>query len=82
MEQIFLSQEELQQVNQLNSERADLISKFGAIEYEIQNLELDKKKLTEQLIELNKKSLQTGDELQQKYGEGNINIETGEFLKR
>ena len=44
--------------------------------------ELDKKKLTEQLIELNKKSLQTGDELQQKYGEGNINIETGEFLKR
>jgi hypothetical protein len=82
MEQIFLSQEELQQVNQLNSERADLISKFGTIEYEIQNLELDKKKLTEQLIELNKKSLQTGDELQQKYGEGNINIETGEFLKR
>lgn len=82
MEQIFLSQEELQQVNQLNSERADLISKFGAIEYEIQNLELDKKKLTEQLIELNKKSLQTGDELRQKYGEGNINIETGEFLKR
>ena len=82
MEQIFLSQEELQKVNQLNSERADLISKFGAIEYDIQNLELDKKKLTEQLIELNKKSLQTGDELQQKYGEGNINIETGEFLKR
>lgn len=82
MEQIFLSQEELQHVNQLNSERADLISKFGAIEYDIQNLELDKKKLTEQLIELNKKSLQTGDELQQKYGEGNINIETGEFLKR
>jgi predicted nucleic acid-binding Zn-ribbon protein len=82
MEQIFLTQEELQQVNQLNSERADLISKFGTIEYEIQNLELDKKKLTEQLIELNKKSLQTGDELQQKYGEGNINIETGEFLKR
>ena len=82
MEQIFLSQEELQQVNQLNSERADLISKFGAIEYEIQNLELDKKKLTEQLIELNKKSLQTGDELQQKYGEGNINIETGEFIKQ
>jgi predicted nucleic acid-binding Zn-ribbon protein len=82
MEQIFLSQEELQQVNQLNSERADLISKFGTIEYEIQNLELDKKKLTEQLIELNKKSLQTGDELQQKYGEGNINIETGEFVKR
>jgi len=82
MEQIFLSQEELQKVNQLNSERADLISKFGAIEYEIQNLELDKQKLTEQLIDLNKKSLQTGDELQQKYGEGNINIETGEFVKR
>lgn len=82
MEQIFLSQEELQKVNQVNSERADLISKFGAIEYEIQNLELDKQKLTELLTDLNQKSLQVGEELQQKYGEGNINIDTGEFVKR
>ena len=82
MEQIFLTQEELQQINQLNSKRADLVNKFGSIEYEIQNLELEKDKLTEELVNLNNQSLEIGEELQQKYGEGNINIETGEFIKR
>lgn len=82
MEQIFLSQEELQKINQVNSERSTLISKFGNIEYEIQSLELEKEKLVEELVAINKKSIQVGDELQQKYGEGNINIETGEFVKR
>ena len=82
MDKIFLSQEELQTVNGLNAERADLISKFGAIEYEIQNLELEKEKLVEELSNLNQKSQTTGELLQKKYGEGNINIETGEFAKR
>ena len=82
MEQIFLTQEELRQINQLNSERRDLVSRFGDIEYKIQDLKLEKQNLTEQLIVLNKQSLQIGEELQQKYGEGNINIDTGEFTKR
>ena len=82
MEQIFLTQEELQKVNNLNLERADLISKFGSIEYDIQNLELEKNLLKDNLTDLNKRSLNLGEELQQKYGEGNINIETGEFMKR
>lgn len=82
MEQIFLTQEELQKVNNLNLERADLISKFGSIEYDIQNLELEKNLLKDNLTDLNKRSLSLGEELQQKYGEGNINIETGEFIKR
>lgn len=82
MEQIFLTPEELQLINDLNLERADLISKFGNVEYEIQNLELEKDKLTEDLVNLNKRSLEVGEELQKKYGEGNINIETGEFIKR
>ena len=82
MEQIFLTQEELQQVTNLNAERADLITKFGTIEYDIQNLELDKEKLVSELDDLNKRSVNLGNELQVKYGEGNINIETGEFVKR
>lgn len=82
MDKIFLSQEELQNVNGLNAERADLISKFGAIEYEIQNLELEKEKLVEELSNLNQKSQIAGESLRDKYGEGNINIETGEFVKR
>lgn len=82
MDKIFLEQEELNKVNELNSERADLISKFGAVEFQIQTLELEKETLTEQLVSLNNKSISLGEDLQKKYGEGNINIETGEFVKQ
>ena len=82
MDKIFLTQEELKTVGELNSQRADLISKFGAIEFQIQTLELEKDKLTENLTTLNNKSISLGEELQKKYGEGNINIETGEFIKQ
>jgi|VirMetMinimDraft_7_1064189.scaffolds.fasta_scaffold465603_1 hypothetical protein len=82
MEQIFLTQEELQQLKSLNEERADIVTKFGAIEVEIQSLELQKNKLTKTLQELIKQSELVGQTLQKKYGEGNINIETGEFIKQ
>jgi predicted nuclease with TOPRIM domain len=82
MDKIFLTQEELKTVGELNSQRTDLISKFGTIEFQIQTLELEKDKLTENLTTLNNKSISLGEELQKKYGEGNINIETGEFVKQ
>ena len=82
MDKIFLEQEELQQLKKLNEERADIVTKFGAIEVEIQNLKLQKEMLTKNLQELVKRSETLGQELQEKYGEGNINIETGEFVKQ
>ena len=82
MDKIFLTQEELQQLEDLNNERADIITKFGSIEVEIQSLELQKNKLTKTLQELIKQSELVGQTLQKKYGEGNINIETGEFIKQ
>lgn len=82
MDKIFLTQEELQQLKNLNEERADIITKFGAIEVDLQSLELQKKSLAEVLQKLVERSESIGQELQQKYGEGNINIETGEFIKQ
>ena len=82
MDKIFLTQEELQQLKNLNEERVDIVTKFGAIEVELQSLELQKIQLTEMLQELIKRSESVGQKLQDKYGEGNINIETGEFVKQ
>ena len=82
MDKIFLTQEELQQLKNLNEERVDIVTKFGAIEVELQSLELQKIQLTEMLQELIKRSESVGQKLQDKYGEGNINIETGEFTKQ
>lgn len=74
-----LTQEELQQVQSLQSKRDQLTIDFGYVEYKIQELELQKENLIEQLLQLKSKEIQIGKEFQEKYGEGSINIDKGEF---
>jgi uncharacterized coiled-coil DUF342 family protein len=74
-----LPQEELTQVQSLQSKRDQLIIDFGFIELQIQELELEKESLIEQLSQLKSKEIQVGKEFQDKYGEGSINIAKGEF---
>ena len=74
-----LTQEELTQVQSLQSKRDQLTIDFGFIELQIQELELQKESLIEQLSQLKSKEIQVGKEFQDKYGEGSINIAKGEF---
>ena len=74
-----LTQEELTQVQSLQSKRDQLTIDFGFIELQIQELELQKESLIEQLSQLKSKEIQVGKEFQEKYGEGAINISKGEF---
>ena len=82
METKTLTLEELQTVKNLNDENSSLITQFGMLEMEIQNLELQKLNLVEKLKQLNQASTKIGNELEQKYGEGNVNLDTGEFIPR
>ena len=82
METKTLTPEELQTVRNLNGERNTLINQFGALEFEIQTLELQKEQLIENLQKLSEASENLGAELQSKYGEGNVNLDTGEFIPR
>jgi len=82
MDKQFLTPEELYSLQTLNNERNELTNSFGNIEVEIQNLELQKKELINQLVNLNNKSVSLGNKFREKYGEGNIDIVTGEFIKR
>lgn len=82
METKTLTPEELQIIKNLNNERNTLINQFGALEFEIQSLELQKEKLIENLQKLSEASEEIGVKLQNKYGEGNVNIDTGEFIPR
>jgi uncharacterized coiled-coil DUF342 family protein len=74
-----LTQEELTQVKSLQSKRDQLTIDFGFIELQIQELELQKESLIEQLSQLKLEETQVGKEFQDKYGEGSINISKGEF---
>jgi len=82
METKTLTPEELQTIKNLNDERNSLINRFGILEYEIQSLELQKEQLIEALQKLSLSSEKIGIELQSKYGEGNVNLDTGEFISR
>jgi stress response protein YsnF len=74
-----ITQEELTQVQSLQSRRDQLTIDFGYIEFQIQELELKKESLIDALTQLKNEEIQFGTEISKKYGEGSINITKGEF---
>ena len=78
---IPLSQEELQNLRWLQDKNLELNAKLGALEFQIQNLNLDKQEVIKELEGYRIKQTQIGQNLKEKYGDGFINIETGEFIK-
>ena len=81
MEKVLLQKEELDTIKEIQQTELNLVDQLGSIEYQIQTLRLQKDNLRQEIIKLQTKSQKFGDDLQQKYGDGNINIETGEFTK-
>jgi hypothetical protein len=81
METQILSQEELNNLKWLQEKNLELNAKLGSIEYQVQNLLLDKQEVVKELEGYRVKQTQISQELQEKYGDGYINIETGEFTK-
>lgn len=81
MEQIKLSQEELDVLSQLQQTQNNIINSLGQIEYNIQLLELQKEGLINQVEELKKNETKIGQDLTTKYGNGTIDLESGVFTK-
>jgi hypothetical protein len=79
MEPKVLTQEELTQLRDLQSQQNDLLMDLGSIEYRISLLEQNKAILKAQVIELEKLNNELGSKLTEKYGSGNLNLETGEI---
>jgi conjugal transfer/entry exclusion protein len=79
MEQIKLSQEELNTLNQLQETQNNIINSLGQLEYNIQLLELKKEKLTEEIENLKKVEVEIGEDLSKKYGNGSIDLTSGTF---
>ena len=78
MENKVLTPEELSKLQEVNNKRGELIEKFGMIEINIQDLELQKEQLIEELSQVKKTELEIGDLLQKKYGDVKIDLATGE----
>ena len=76
---IKLSKEELEILQGYQQKQNQITFNLGSIDIQKALLEGQRGAILENLADLQEKSSKTAKELQDKYGEGNINLETGEF---
>jgi hypothetical protein len=80
MEKQVLTQEEIQSLKNIQSNQTLIIEQLGTLEYRILILEKEKQRLKQTLQNQLETEEQIGKQLQQKYGDGNIDLEKGEFI--
>ena len=80
MENTKLSQEELQSIQQLQEKNRAIVTEFGEIELIKLNLERRAENAKKYLAELREEENTFGKELSDKYGDGTVDLSTGEFV--
>jgi hypothetical protein len=81
MEKIVLPQEEINRIKDFRNKQSDLLLNLGQVEFQIQELELQKINFRNQIKELQDENGKIAQDFEKKYGDGVLNIETGEFVK-
>ncbi len=80
-EKIVLTKEEIEKLTSLQQQQNDLIFGLGQVEYQMSFLNKQRDNINQQLETLEQTQMQSSQELEQKYGQGSINLESGEFIK-
>lgn len=80
MEVKVLTPEEINSLKTIQEKRFQLIEQFGILEIKIQEFNLQKELLKEELKKLRQEENTVGENLQKKYGDGTINLEKGEIV--
>lgn len=76
---IKLTDKELKVLKEYQFTQNQVTFELGNLDIQKALLEGQRSAILEKLADLQEKSNKTAKELQEKYGEGNINIDTGEF---
>jgi|TARA_R110001606_G_scaffold24863_1_gene81679 hypothetical protein len=79
-EKKVLSQEEIVELKELQDTFRSLTEISGVVEMQNYNIQIKKEQLKSNLKELQEKELILANSLEEKYGQGSISLETGEFL--
>lgn len=80
MEKKVLSEEEMSKLKDLRSRFQVLTQNIGNNEVQILSLELQKEAYMDELKSIKQQELVLAQELEEKYGQGTVSLETGEFL--
>tara|TARA_R110000823_G_scaffold262496_3_gene383132 strand:- start:1116 stop:1364 length:249 start_codon:yes stop_codon:yes gene_type:complete len=75
-----LTQEEIDNLNNLKKSYAELTSMVGNVEIQIMTLNLQKDQSKNNLFQIQQEEIKLGKELEEKYGNGSISLENGEFI--
>ena len=81
MEKQVLTEEEVKSLPSLQQEQNDLVYQLGQIEYQIGFFTKQKELAKQQLEAFEKRQQEQAQKLEEKYGQGTINLESGEFIK-
>jgi len=82
MEKKVLSEEEMNQLTDLRSRFQLLTQNVGNTEIQILSLELQKEAYMDELKSIKEQELVLAKELEEKYGQGTVSLESGEFLPK
>ena len=77
-----LSEKELQLLSQYQNQSNEIIVALGGIELQLSVLKTQKENVLKEFKSLQEDQTKTCKELQDKYGEGNISLENGEFTPK
>jgi len=81
MEKIVLTKEEVEALASLQQQQNDLVYQLGQVEYQLGFFERQKVIVRTELEAFEKRQQEQAQKLEEKYGQGTINLESGEFIK-
>jgi uncharacterized coiled-coil DUF342 family protein len=79
MENKKLSEEELQQINELRTDFANVFANIGSVQSRIKELEEENEINYASLKEIQQREADLFEKLKTSYGEGSVDLITGEF---
>ena len=79
MDTKVLTQDELNNLKNVRETFDSLTTVMGSLETQLALINLEKNDVIDRIKELKQQEIQLGVELKEKYGDGNISLETGEF---
>ena len=79
MDTKVLTQDELNSLKNVRETFDSLTTVMGSLETQLALINLEKNDVIDRIKELKQQEIQLGVELKEKYGDGNISLETGEF---
>jgi len=80
MEKKVLTKDEVSSLKDLKKQYRDLTEATGVVEMQKLNLEIKKEQIKEKLKSLQQEEIELAKKLEKDYGNGEISLETGEFL--